>query len=81
MTQPKKPQPKAPLTYNNIDFAAGYNHGLFEMEAYYKPIVEELVEALELVLEETGTECYCSENYECGRCKSKQTIAKYKELK
>ena len=41
----------------------------------------ELLEALELVLEETGTECYCSENYECGRCKSKQALAKYKELK
>jgi hypothetical protein len=46
MTQPKKPQPKATLTYDNIDFAAGYNHGLFEMDAYYKPIVKELVEAL-----------------------------------
>ena len=46
MTQPKKPQPKDPQTHDKIDYVAGYNHGLFEMEAYYQPIVQELVEVL-----------------------------------
>lgn len=39
-----------------------------------------LRDALELVLEETGTECYCDisariDSYHCGRCKAKLALA------
>jgi hypothetical protein len=84
MTQPNKPQPKDPKTYE-IHYVYGYNHGLFEMEAYYQPIVEELVEGLELCIKQFQDVHFCQD---CGReedkkviDEAKQTLAKYKELK
>jgi hypothetical protein len=85
MTQPKKPQPKDPQTYDKIDYAAGYNHGLFEMDAYYQPIVEELIEGLELCIKQFQDVYFCQD---CGRDKdnevielAKQALAKYKAIK
>ena len=46
MTQPKKPS-KRELTFDDMDDdRLGWNHAIDEMEAYYQPIVKELVEAL-----------------------------------
>ena len=91
MTQPKKPckrkHIKVMTDIDNLEecIVEGWNHAIDEMEAYYQPIVEELVEGLELCIKQFQDVHFCQD---CGReedkkviDEAKQTLAKYKELK
>jgi len=98
MTQPKKPSKKyiydgeiinAQNTILRLE-ALSYNHAIDEMEAYYQPIVEELVDAMEKIVEEKGhKKCYEAEKvkyvfanrYHIFREIAKQSLTKYKESK
>ena len=80
MTQPNKPQPKDPQTYE-IHYVYGYNHGLFEMEAYYLPIVMELLEVLEDIVNWDDVSHPNHTSLKYPFLKAKQSLEKYKELK
>ena len=47
MTPPMKPEKLKRKDITSYMYADGYNHGLDEMEKYYGPLIEKLVEALD----------------------------------
>ena len=88
MTTLKKPEKKE---WNQVEGREGNiktdtrNQTIDEMDAYYKPIVEELFESLEKCIEQFQDVHFCQD---CGReedkkviDEAKQSLAKYKEIK
>jgi hypothetical protein len=66
MTQPKKPEklivPESKYPQNEQSY--WYNQAIDKMEAYYQPIVGELVESLEKCIEQFQDVHFCQD---CGR--------------